>query len=99
MPARQAITTNRVWAKSPTLDDLTSGVHSTLNVGRNVIAHELGHAIGLRDNDDPTTLMCGWPALCRPALFQSDVSILFLLTEADKALLLQLYPATWTPAR
>ena len=31
------------------------------NVARNVIAHELGHAIGLGHNGDPTTLMCGRP--------------------------------------
>jgi predicted Zn-dependent protease len=29
------------------------------NVARNVIAHELGHAIGLSHNDDPNYLMCG----------------------------------------
>ena len=32
------------------------------NVARNLIAHELGHAIGLGHNDDPSNLMCGRPA-------------------------------------
>jgi hypothetical protein len=41
------------------------------NVARNVIAHEFGHAIGLSHNADPTTLMCGRPAPCRPDLFAS----------------------------
>src|SRR5262249_33682204 len=32
------------------------------NVPLNVITHELGHAIGLGHNSDPTKLMCGRPA-------------------------------------
>jgi hypothetical protein len=69
------------------------------NVGRNVIAHELGHAIGLQHNDDPTMLMCGRPARCRPAVFSSDVARFFPLTGADKDRLLHLYPPTWTSTR
>lgn len=41
------------------------------NVARNVIAHELGHAIGLGHNNDAAKLMCGRPAPCRPDVFRS----------------------------
>jgi hypothetical protein len=65
------------------------------NVARNVIAHELGHAIGLGHNDDPTTLMCGRPAPCRPAAFQSQTERFFPLTNAEKARLMTMYPPHW----
>ena len=65
------------------------------NVTRNVIAHELGHAIGLGHNDDPTMLMCGRPASCRPDAFQSHTERFFPLTNAEKARLMTMYPTNW----
>ena len=65
------------------------------NVPRNVIAHEFGHAIGLAHNADPTKLMCGRPAPCRPTEFQSNTQRYFPLAEDEKALLLRLYPPDW----
>lgn len=67
------------------------------NVARNVIMHELGHAIGLGHNSDPTTLMCGRPASCRPNLFRSDEPRVFPLTDEEKRHLLKMYPARWKP--
>ena len=53
------------------------------NTLRNVIAHELGHVLGLNHNEDATTLMCGRPAPCRPAAFASDTARFFPLTHSD----------------
>ena len=65
------------------------------NVARNVIAHEMGHAIGIGHNSDPALLMCGRPAPCRPGVFASPSTHYFPLSAAERARLLVMYPAGW----
>ncbi len=65
------------------------------NVLRNVIAHELGHGVGLEHNSDPALLMCGRPAACRPDAFESATPRFFPLSAEERTRLLMLYPKNW----
>ena len=65
------------------------------NVARNVILHQLGHAVGLRHNDIPQTLMCGRPAPCRSDRFEAATPKLFSLNAAERQELSAKYPSDW----
>jgi hypothetical protein len=60
---------------------------SMSNVARNVVAHELGHVLGLSHNDDRALLMCGRPASCRPFVYRSPELRWFPLSDEEKAYL------------
>jgi hypothetical protein len=60
-----------------------------------VIAHELGHVIGLNHNREPMTLMCGATESCYPAAgWPTPVDPLYFLrlAEVDKMVLFAMYP-------
>ncbi len=59
-----------------------------LNIARNIIAHEIGHSLGLVHNRDPTSLMCG---PCRTSGLGSDDPEYMRLTDGDRRRLIARY--------
>jgi hypothetical protein len=57
------------------------------NVARNIVAHEIGHVLGLPHNDLPGTLMCSGPEACRPMNFRSDTAVFLPLTVFERRLI------------
>jgi hypothetical protein len=57
-------------------------------VSRHVVAHELGHALGLDHNAEPHTLMCG---PCQPLTAEPDATGFLPLTDGDRDRLRELH--------
>lgn len=54
-------------------------------VAENLAAHEIGHVLGIRHNDNPKTLMCGAPTPCHPARFARAGGGFFPLRDEERA--------------
>jgi hypothetical protein len=76
------------------IPDLRAYMRMLPGLARNVVAHELGHVIGLGHNVDAMTLMCGKPWCARLDIPNEG----FLpITESEKTKLLEMYPPNWQP--
>ena len=76
--------TSRYFVAINTDPDLPSGSNAT----RNVVAHELGHVVGLVHQDNPEVLMC---LPCRPPAPEGEEAAFRPLTPQDRSRLVELY--------
>ena len=67
------------------------------DVARQVIAHELGHVIGLGHNNDSARMMCGRPAECEIERLQFSPGRFLPLTDGEVEFLKRIYPPDWQP--
>ena len=67
------------------------------DVARQVIAHEIGHVIGLGHNNDSARMMCGLPADCELERLQFSPGRFLPLTDGEVEFLKRVYHTGWQP--